>query len=219
MIDGVASHPFSAETLSPPVPLLKSNRDKIISASRERYSIKKEIVEEKIIRWTGLQEVSISSQKPVGKTVTGRSNFARQNVSGQENTTILYDAVCSNCGKPTKVIFSPEPGKPVYCKSCLKKLKRQNQSKEKESLKIKNISFSLSKKEKTQKRKEINLSELKKALEESLENKKEEEQETEESQKTTENKEAGNKQETNNEDKNDKKQRKGIISPGEKIKL
>ncbi len=219
MIDGVASHPFSAETLAPPVPLLKSNRDKIILASRERYSIKKEIVEEKIIRWTGLQEVSISSQKPVGKTVTGRSNFARQNVSGQENTTILYDAVCSNCGKPTKVIFSPEPGKPVYCKSCLKKLKRQNQSKEKESLKIKNISFSLSKKEKTQKRKEINLSELKKALEESLENKKEEEQETEESQKTTENKEAGNKQETNNEDKNDKKQRKGIISPGEKIKL
>ena len=40
MIDGVAGHPFSAETLPPPAPLAESNREKIIKASRERYGLK-----------------------------------------------------------------------------------------------------------------------------------------------------------------------------------
>jgi len=53
MIDGIAGHPFSAETLPPPLPLEDSNRSKIIKASRERYGVKREIVEEKISRWSG----------------------------------------------------------------------------------------------------------------------------------------------------------------------
>jgi len=34
---------------------------------------------------------------------------------------VLYDAVCSSCGKPTKVVFPPDGKRPVYCKSCRKK--------------------------------------------------------------------------------------------------
>src|SRR5207244_4464099 len=97
---------------------------------------------------------------------------------------VLYDAICSNCGKPTKTIFKPEEGRPVYCKSCLKKMKanhteikKENEEKitSEQNLKIENIPFHVTKKNKDekQKRKEINLSELKKALEESLENKEE----------------------------------------------
>ena len=56
MIDGVAGHPFSAETLPPPIPLENSNKEKIIRASRERYGVKREIVEEKISRWSGFGE-------------------------------------------------------------------------------------------------------------------------------------------------------------------
>ncbi len=30
----------------------------------------------------------------------------------------LYDAVCAECGKPTKVPFQPSGDKPVYCRDC-----------------------------------------------------------------------------------------------------
>ncbi len=145
MIDGVAGHPFSAETLSPPVPLENSNREKIIRASRERYGVKKEIVEDKISRWSGFGE--------------GQNQNAPKNplppVGEQQH---LYDAICSNCGKQTKVVFPPEKGRPVFCKSCLKKMKKGDE-------KIEEIPFHLPRKKQEDnkqsdkpKRKEINLS-------------------------------------------------------------
>ncbi|HCM67902.1 MAG: hypothetical protein A2898_04130 [Candidatus Kerfeldbacteria bacterium RIFCSPLOWO2_01_FULL_48_11] len=56
MIDGVASEPFSASTL-PPLAGLTNNRDKVIDVSRERYGKPRAIVEEKILRWSGVDEV------------------------------------------------------------------------------------------------------------------------------------------------------------------
>jgi len=192
MIDGVAGHPFSAETLPPPIPLEESNKEKIIKASRERYGIKKEIVEDKISRWSGFGD---NGGKPKDQ---------------QTNQAMLYDAVCSNCGKPTKVVFPPEKGRPVYCKSCLKKMKTPNQGFfGQETLKIEDIPFHNPKRRPEEqksfgtaqdkpKRKEINLSELKKALEESLEG------------------ENASDEESEQEEGGDKK---GVIKPGETIKL
>ncbi len=54
MINGVASLPFSASGL-PPVTGETGNRDKVIHVSRERYAKPREIIEEKIIRWSGMQ--------------------------------------------------------------------------------------------------------------------------------------------------------------------
>lgn len=103
MIDGLTERPFSAKTLPPfPAPG-KSQREKIIKISRERYGTLREVVEEKISRWAG----GISSKIPVK----------------------LYDAVCANCGKKIKVPFKPKEGQPVYCPSCLKKI-RQDPEKE-----------------------------------------------------------------------------------------
>lgn len=56
MIDGVASSPFSATTLEPATGRT-NNREKVIQVSRERYSKPKAIVEEKILRWSGVDEV------------------------------------------------------------------------------------------------------------------------------------------------------------------
>lgn len=55
MIDGVSSVPFSAVTL-PPLHKASGNAGKVIRVSRERYGNPRNIVEEKIIRWSGLQE-------------------------------------------------------------------------------------------------------------------------------------------------------------------
>ena len=56
MIDGVTSNPFSAIGM-PPATGETGNRDKVITVSRERYSNPREIVEEKILRWSGVETV------------------------------------------------------------------------------------------------------------------------------------------------------------------
>ena len=67
MIDGVSSHPFSAEVLPPLIIPKESNRDKIISASREKYGVKKEIVEEKILHLMGIEDQNRTTNN-IGKS-------------------------------------------------------------------------------------------------------------------------------------------------------
>jgi hypothetical protein len=68
MIDGVSSQPFSAETLGP-VENAPGTMDKVIMVSRERYSNPRKEVEEKIARWSGMEEVGtgeeVSAAKPI----------------------------------------------------------------------------------------------------------------------------------------------------------
>jgi CxxC-x17-CxxC domain-containing protein len=244
MIDGVASHPFSAHTLPPPVPLAESNRDKIIQASRDRYGIKKEIVEEKIRTWTeeSGQDQAVIKPSEIKKPQNKLSSVVSTATSSEQ--TVLYDAICSVCGKPTKTIFEPSPGRPVYCKSCLKKMK--NASKEQgtstvkpivnnnqpisrslpelppeANVKIENVPFHVPRKKAESnsplttakpRRKEINLAELKKALEASLENKEiEKEDEPAGPNQTSE--------KTDGDIQKDNQQKGGVIKPGEKINL
>jgi len=178
MIDGLAGRPFSAETLPPASKSAESYREKIIKVSRERYGTPRKIIEEKISKWAGVIK---SAEAP------------------QVTPQVLYDAQCAVCGRWTKVIFPPDGKRPIYCKSCLKKnrlqpthrppteggpLERAPATKEtiketaaptislEEAAKTEPISFSPSKKAKTErepiKRKEVNVEELKKTLEEAL---------------------------------------------------
>jgi hypothetical protein len=63
MIDGVASRPFSAKTL-PPVFEKQGNAEKIIKVSRERYAEKREDIEAKVLRWSGMGPVEESEGAP-----------------------------------------------------------------------------------------------------------------------------------------------------------
>jgi len=166
MIDGITGAAFSAETLQPLPVTEKPNTEKIITVSRERYATPRQIVEERIIKWTEAQ----NSEMPP-----------------PQDSRVLYDARCSMCGKDTKVVFPPDKSRPVYCKTCLKKKKSQEvpggqkeekpkEEKPKEE-KPKEEKPAISLAEATQetprenrrfKRKEVNIDELKKTLEESL---------------------------------------------------
>lgn len=53
MINGVASQPFSAFSLGP-LAAPTGSAEKVIRVSRERYGKKREVIEEKITRWSGL---------------------------------------------------------------------------------------------------------------------------------------------------------------------
>ncbi|MFH1551715.1 MAG: type IV secretion system DNA-binding domain-containing protein [bacterium] len=124
MIDGVASRPFSANTLPPIQKQAESYRDKIIASSRERYSNRREDVEEKISKWS---ESIIIENKPANSGGSGGSG-----VSGGSNKedVILYDAVCARCNQKIKVKFKPDGVRPVYCQECLEKVREEKTEKE-----------------------------------------------------------------------------------------
>jgi CxxC-x17-CxxC domain-containing protein len=109
MIDGMASRPFSANTLPPIQQVEKSQRDKIIKVSRERYASKRTDVELRIAKWSGV----IASEK-AEKTEWGRSRG--KNMEASE----FFDDNCWECGKPIKLKFRPDGERPVFCPDCLK---------------------------------------------------------------------------------------------------
>ena len=53
MIDGVASHPFTALTM-PPIGSPTDSAEKVIRVSRERYGKHRSVIENKILRWSGM---------------------------------------------------------------------------------------------------------------------------------------------------------------------
>lgn len=57
MIDGVASLPFSAVTM-PPIGSSTGSTEKVIRVSRERYAKRRDVIEDKILRWSGMSEGS-----------------------------------------------------------------------------------------------------------------------------------------------------------------
>lgn len=77
MIDGVASEPFSATTLPPFELQPTNNREKVIAASRERYAQKRVDVEEKILRWSGVEEVYRASAEEENNAVQQEESIYR----------------------------------------------------------------------------------------------------------------------------------------------
>ncbi len=101
MIDGITSRPFSATTLPPiKVDRTENVKEKIIESSRKLYTRSREEVEDEILRWSGMVQTS-----------------------GPQGEGMKYKATCDSCGKEIMVPFEPQPGKPVYCKECLLKIK------------------------------------------------------------------------------------------------
>lgn len=111
MIDGVTSQPFSATTLSPMnIKLEEGVLEKVIKVTRERYSTKREIVEDKIMRWSesalqqSVQEIGESKKDKEPRLVPGPR----------------YPAICDNCHKETSTPFPADPSRPTYCPECLR---------------------------------------------------------------------------------------------------
>jgi hypothetical protein len=60
MVDGVATQPFSATTL-PPIAQRTGSEQKVIAVSRERYAEHRSVMEEKVLRWSGMEAVGASA--------------------------------------------------------------------------------------------------------------------------------------------------------------
>jgi len=42
----------------------------------------------------------------------------KQQRNGDRGERQMYDAICSECGKPCKVPFQPRDDRPIYCSEC-----------------------------------------------------------------------------------------------------
>lgn len=87
MIDGISGDAFSATTL-PPIDLPESdeNAEKVIRISRERYAAKKQDVEDKIRRWTGILTEEERQSFEERMRMRAESTLARKS-SGETETS------------------------------------------------------------------------------------------------------------------------------------
>ena len=123
MIDGVTSEGFSANTLMP-VPLPENSghiREKVIKVSRERYASSRDVIEDKIMRWS---ESSREEEKEVSKAANKNPKTNNRNAKDSKDRAPKreiksHKANCSFCGKDTTIRFDPDPSRPVYCAECL----------------------------------------------------------------------------------------------------
>ncbi len=144
MIDGIAGDAFSATTL-PPFNLedTAENEEKAIRISRERYSRKREEVEEKISRWSGMimekdRPPGLAPLPPVSFPSTALSEEKSRSVEPRVSHVPLnnsftdpanpvrpaYETICSTCEEKITVPFKPDPNRPAFCKDCLKDYQR-----------------------------------------------------------------------------------------------
>ncbi len=127
MIDGMTSPGFSATTLPRLEEYRTNNRAKVTAISRERYGRPREIVEDRIKRWSGVtfQGVAFGESRKFA-TAEERMQYKLTLRDAQakglplpEEEREMFNAVCATCNKVIKVPFKPDSVRPVYCKDCL----------------------------------------------------------------------------------------------------
>jgi CxxC-x17-CxxC domain-containing protein len=125
MINGMASSPFTAKTL-PPLSEGKENdnREKIIAVSRERYANPREEVEEKIVRWSGMEKMFKGIAKDEYTDSENEVSRGGSFVEEKKEEGPSFNAFCDNCGNSTKINFIPDLSKAIFCKNCLPEFKK-----------------------------------------------------------------------------------------------
>lgn len=81
MVDGMATQPFSATTL-PPISKRTDSEARVIAVSRERYAEPRGSIEEKILRWSGMEVTGASGGLAYPAILTEDEQKAREELGG-----------------------------------------------------------------------------------------------------------------------------------------
>ncbi len=115
MIDGVASEPFSA-TGMPPVGNPDNLEEKVIAVSRERYAKPREVVEDKIARWSGMSETfAATAQAENRASRDDRDEQPRREPQPREDMVVLdrQPVVVAPPAASISLIQAVQPGAPA----------------------------------------------------------------------------------------------------------
>lgn len=134
MIDGVAANPFSATSLHPiDLSETEKNIPKIINVTRERFSSRRDVVEDKISRWAGVVKPEVAQKiSGLAKAVVSpeKRNFEKpasgKSFSNSNLPKNLQKVVANNTGRPStreEVSKSDVLEYDAQCSGCGEKLK------------------------------------------------------------------------------------------------
>lgn len=120
MIDGVASAPFSANTLAP-IAQRTMSIDKVIKVTRERYTQPRSEIEEKVNRWSGMGSEGDTPEALDERLAKAeaQANARGGGGGGKKAAKVMYDYVCTRCGKKIQLPVKLDPSRPIYCDDCL----------------------------------------------------------------------------------------------------
>ena len=107
MIDGVASRPFSAQTLPPIIKPSVSHREEIVETSIKTYGTPRQEIEDLIMK------MHTEIAEPVRADRRGDEAGSGGPMASKPD---LFEGVCETCGKRTYVPFKPDGRRPIYCK-------------------------------------------------------------------------------------------------------
>ncbi|MBU0649178.1 type IV secretion system DNA-binding domain-containing protein [Patescibacteria group bacterium] len=120
-IDGITSEPFSAQGL-PPISGPTGSEEKVIKVSRERYTEKRSVIEDKVLRWIGTEVVK-TDKGDVLKTKTEIEGRPPEE-SAKKRKKPLYTYTCTKCGKEQELAIQLDTSRPIYCQQCLEDMKK-----------------------------------------------------------------------------------------------
>jgi hypothetical protein len=105
MIDGVTSQPFSAVTLSP-IAHRTNSTPKVIEFSRQNYGMKREIIEQNVIRWSGFSD---------DVDVDAALADAKQQKKDAKKAKYMHKYNCKVCNKEIELPVELDRNKPIFC--------------------------------------------------------------------------------------------------------
>ncbi len=111
LIDGVASQPFSASTL-PPIAQRTGSEEKILRITRERYGTARGGIEDKISKWTGLDQ----GEEGVAK-MAAAAKAKKKAMKDSKKPRFEYN--CSRCNKQIILPVELDTSRPIYCEECI----------------------------------------------------------------------------------------------------
>lgn len=105
MVDGVATAPFSADTLAP-IAQRTDSTEKVIAVSRERYASPRAVIEEKVLRWSGMETAAPGQAEGTTLLNLGTSNATQYPAIMTEDEQTARDALG---GVPASLRMSTRP--------------------------------------------------------------------------------------------------------------
>lgn len=109
LIDGVTSQPFSAITL-PPISKKTGSEERVIRVSRERYANPRKDIEDKILKWSGMEDVDMDKLLEEAEEKKKSAKAARKP---------RFEYNCTRCGKQIVLAVELDRSRPIYCEECI----------------------------------------------------------------------------------------------------
>ena len=129
LIDGVTSHPISAAAL-PPIGHPTNSTETIIKVSRERYAKPRAEIEDKILKWTGMEDLDIDE---------ALKEAAAKKKATKQNRKPMHEYDCTECSTKIRLPVELDRSRPIYCEKCIEEVrsrrkdgKKKNKAKKKE---------------------------------------------------------------------------------------